>query len=142
MNNVLMNVHRSHRLCYEEPKRREHVSKRFDELSCSRRCSSSASHENCLTNALWAVYDGLQYCLRLIYALFLHALWQVLTPDTVQDYHDRGDTKTIDVTSVNNSAGEKYRAFERRRTSEEKLETGNRRRVRPSVPKSNSQHSR
>ena len=137
-----MNFHRSHCFCYEKPNRREHVSKRFGELSCPRRFSSSASHENYLTNALWTVYDGVQYCLRLIYALFLHALWQVLTPDAVQDCHDRGDTRTIDVTSVNNSAGENDRTIEGRRISEEKLEGGKRRRVRPSVPKSNSQHSR
>ena len=145
MNNVLMNFHRPHRYFCEESDRREHGPTRVDELSCQRRFSSSESHVNCLTYALWTAYDGLLFYLRLVHALLLHALWQVLTPDAVQVYHDRVDTSTIesiDVTSVNNSAGENDRMIERRRISEEKLAMTNRRRIRPSVPKSNSQHSR
>ena len=73
----------------------------------------STTSDDCLTDAFITIYKNSIWCMQSIYDLFFKSLWQVLLFNKEDLYYLQNENHTIDIMSLNNSAGEISRKLPR-----------------------------
>jgi hypothetical protein len=72
---------------------------------------SSSNSDDCLTDAFITIYKNSIWCAQSIYEILFKSLWQVLLFTKEDVYYNQNENHTmnsIDIMSINNSAGQNY----------------------------------